>query len=362
MSAVGTGFRPWLAAVAGCVLVATAGPAAAYPRPGGTEWVSVRPSGLAGAASGVGAISGHGRFVVFQSTAALVPEDSNGLEDVFLRDRVLGTLDRASVATGGGQGTGSSIGAAVSGDGRFVVFHSTAPDLAPGNTNGTDLDVFLHDREAGTTEMVSVTPAGTSGNSISYFGAMSADGRFVAFQSFASDLVPGDTNGSVDVFVRDREAGTTQRVSVGPGGLQADDGSATAGISADGRLVSFQSLAANLVTGDGNAAWDVFVHDRETATTERVSVSSAGQEGNERSLAPRITPDGRHVAFSSFASNLVPADRNETDDAFVHDRTTGITERVSVASSGAEGNLGSSVPAISADRSEERRVGKECAD
>jgi Tol biopolymer transport system component len=152
----------------------------------------------------------------------------------------------------------------------------------------------------------------------------------VAFESFASNLVAGDTNGTAEVFVRDRVAQLTRRVSVGPGGQQANSGSFDPAISADGRFVAFPSSATNLVAGDTNDTFDVFVRDREAQLTRRVSVGAAGQQANSYSFDPAISAHGRFVAFVSVASNLVAGDTNNTHDVFVRDRMLQVTLRVSV--------------------------------
>src|SRR5207244_3637084 len=154
----------------------------------------------------------------------------------------------------------------------------------------------------------------------------------VAFDSDASNLVPGDTNDAPDVFVRDRVAGKTERISVSSSGAQGNDGSVSPSISADGRYVAFVSRSTNLVSGDTNAQYDVFVRDRLAGTTECVSVSTSGQLGNSASSGASMSADGRYVAFYSSSSNLVPGDTNGKSDVFVRDRATGITERVSVSS------------------------------
>src|SRR5437773_218323 len=190
------------------------------------------------------------------------------------------TTERVSVASGGtAEGNDTSLGSALSADGRFVAFDSAATDLVAGDTNGAT-DVFVHDRQTGTTERVSVASDGTQGNNASSYPALSADGRFVAFDSDATNLVAGDTNGATDVFVHDRQTGATERVSVTSGG--GTQGNGTSGgffsfpaLSAAGRFVAFQSDATNLVAGDTNGATDVFVHDRQTRTTERASAPSA---------------------------------------------------------------------------------------
>src|SRR2546423_15089745 len=196
----------------------------------------------------------------------------------------------------------------------------------------------------GFTELDSVSSAGVQGNQDSELPAVSADGRFVAFVSLADDVVPGDSNGAVDVFVRDRVTGTTERVSVSSTGAQGNadsgllNGMGGPSLSADGRYVAFDSQASNLVKGDTNNAIDVFVHDRVTGTSERVSVSSVGVQGNGDSTHPSISADGSRVAFDSFADTLVQPDSNFSQDVFVHDRGTGSTVRVSDAPGGVQGN------------------------
>ena len=224
------------------------------------------------------------------------------------------------------QADGESSSPAISADGRFVAFVSFATNLVPGDSNGRG-DVFVRDRLTQTTERVSVDSAGTEGNSGSDGPSISANGRFVVFWSDATNLVRGDTNGVADVFVRDRLTRTTERVSVDSAGNEGNGASglhshSEYSISADGRFVAFVSSATNLVPGDTNGAADVFVHDRLTRTTERVSVDSAGNEANSSSFDPVISADGRFVAFSSAATNLVPGDTNEQPDVFVRDRKT----------------------------------------
>ena len=170
------------------------------------------------------------------------------------------------------------------------------------------------------TTRVSVDSAGVEGNNGSWVPSISGDGRFVAFESYASNLVPGDTNLTVDVFVHDRQTGQTTRVSVDSAGVEGNGWSWPSSISGDGRFVAFESGASNLVPGDTNLTGDVFVHDRQTGQTTRVSVDSAGVEGNSVSQTHSISGDGRFVAFESAAYNLVPGDTNGRYDVFVHDR------------------------------------------
>jgi Tol biopolymer transport system component len=308
---------------------------------GTTERVSVSSSGAqANSYSYYPSISADGRYVAFVSSATnLVPGDTNGFLDVFVRDRQASTTECVSVATGGAQGDSNSSLPAISADGRYVAFWSNATNLVPGDTNGNS-DFFVRDLQAGTTERVSVGFGGQQGNGGSPYvtPSISADGRYVAFVSQATNLVTGDTNGSDDIFVRDRQAGTTERVSVATGGAQANSDSLDPSISADGRYVAFDSSATNLVSGDSNGADDIFIRDRQAGTTERASVDSHGAQGNSSSTSPSISADGRCVAFTSSASNLVPADTNGNYDEFVHDRLAGSTSRVSVDSAGVEGD------------------------
>ena len=324
-----------------------------------TERVSVASDGGQGNdRSVVPAISADGRFVAFISLGDnLVPGDTNGTFDIFVHDRDTGTTERVNVASDGTQGNDHSFSPAISADGRFVAFRSCASNLVLGDTNGVCFpegfagqDIFVHDRVTGTTERVSVASDGTEANDFSSSPAISADGRFVAFPSRASNLFSGDSNGEWDIFVHDRDTGITEHVSVASDGTPGNDWSFSPAISADGRFVAFSSQADNLVPGDSNGQFDTFVHDRVTGTTERVSVASDGMQGNADSGSSTISADGRFVAFLSTAGNLVLGDTNGRDDIFVHDRDTGITERVSVASDGTQENANSRFsPAISAD-------------
>jgi len=320
-----------------------------FPTTGQTSCVSVASDGTQGNGNSLYPhISADGRYVAFESDASnLVPSDTNVAMDIFVHDRQTGQTSRVSVASDGTQANYSSLWNDISADGRYVTFGSLASNLVPGDTNG-EFDVFVHDRQTGTTSRVSVASNGTQGNSDSLLAAISADGRYVAFFSEANNLVPGDTNGAWDVFVHDRQTGQTSLVSVASDGTQGNGSSHAFAISADGRYVAFHSWASNLVIGDTNDITDVFVHDRQTRQTSRVSVASDGTQGNDSSGRAAISADGRYVAFNSGASNLVPGDTNGADDDFVHDRQTGQTNRVSVASDGTQGNGSSAMPTISA--------------
>ena len=315
-----------------------------------TSRVSVASSGTqANNASYDPALSADGRYVAFYSAASdLVAGDTNAGYDVFVHDRLTGETTRVSVASDGTQSNGTSDQPALSADGRYVIFRSYATNLVPNDTNHQS-DVFVHDRLTRETTRVSVASGGVQANNASDQPAVSADGRYVAFHSFATNLVPGDTNGNDDVFVHDRMTGETTRVSVASGGAQANAWSYGSAISADGRIVAFYSPASNLVAGDTNVTYDVFVHDRQTNETSRVSVASDGAQGNAYSLKPALSADGRYVAFYSFASNLVAGDTNNVLDVFVHDRVTGQTTRASVASDGTQAAGPSDQPALSGD-------------
>ena len=302
---------------------------------GTIELVDVSTSGVqANGTAGIWGfmISRDGRYVVFESRANnLVLGDSNGCGDIFLRDRANGTTELVSLSAAGVQANGDSSYPTVSGDGRFVAFSSRATNLVPGDANGVD-DVFVRDRRTGTTERVSVSSQETEGNSDSFLPVISADGRFVAFVSIASNLVAGDSNGTNDIFVRDRRLGTTQRVSITSDGREANSGSGYPAISGNGRYVAFASMASNLVPGDSNHSPDVFLHDLRTGTTEIVSVATGGEHGNSGSSFPSVSADGRFVAFESFSTNL--PDGGNGVNVYVRDRTAETTEIVSIKTNG----------------------------
>lgn len=315
------------------------------------ERVSVDSNGVETGADSFGpAINDDGGYVAFASNSAtLVPGDLNGRTDIFLRDRTAGTTERVSIGAGG-EGNDDSNGPALDADADVVAFHSFASNLVAGDSN-LKQDVFVRDRIGNGTELVSVDDNGVQGNDHSYGAALSDDGRFVAFVSLASNLVPGDAAGHFDAFVHDRLLHTTERVSVGLAGAEPDDDTLSVSISGDGRFVAFESFASNLVPNDGDLVHhaDVFVIDRVLQTTERISENTNGEGGDDDSIAPKISADGRFVAFHSFASNLIENDLNATPDAFLFDRDTNTLERASVSTAGVEGTGFSTTTAISAD-------------
>jgi Tol biopolymer transport system component len=262
------------------------------------------------------AISATGRYVAFDSYATnMVPDDLNGGFDVFVRDRVEHTTERVSVDSSGAEADGESTSAAISSNGRFVVFESGADNLDPADTNQF-VDVFVHDRKTGATQLVSAGVGGVAGDDISVNADISGDGRYIAFASKASNVVANDANGSIaDVFVRDRVAGTTQLVSVSTGGLQSVSQASLQGtISDDGSVITFDSFSSRLVPHDTNHQPDVFAHSMESGVTRRVSVSTTGQQGNLGGLASAIAGGGACVSFTSGSTNLVRHDTNGVAD------------------------------------------------
>ena len=340
---------------------------------------------------GTASVSGDGRYVAFDTGATnLVPGDANGVIDVYLKDRTTGEVVRVSRGLAGAEPNARSFGPSISRDGRWVAFYSNASNLVAGDTNGL-VDAFVFDRVLQSTVRVSVSSGGAEktwdpaaaendfippGTSV----VISATGRFVLFSSRAANLVPGDTNAMIDVFVRDRDTDgdalfdepggvTTTRVSVATDGTQGNANSYAEAITPDGRHVSFISYASTLVAGDTNAdaeqPWlslvDVFVRDRNTdgnatldevggVRTVRVSVTSAGgQTTLGRSVGGGLSDNGRFVVFGSSSDELVPEDDNNKEDVFVHDRNPDgdaafdepgqvATSRISVSSTGEEGN------------------------
>ncbi|HET6162660.1 MAG TPA: hypothetical protein VFG37_03280 [Planctomycetota bacterium] len=324
------------------------------PDAGTTERVSVDSSGVEGGGASAlhssQCISGDGRFVVFVSSAAnLVAFDSNNKADVFLHDRRSGNTKRVSVDSTGVQANGDSDAPVISADGRFVAFQSDASNLVAGDTNGAS-DVFVRDLQNATTERVSVDSSGVGANHDSFHPAISSDGAFVAFDSVATNLDAADTtNTHPDVYLRDRSAGTTVLLSVEAGGVVGDGASTRPSVSADAGFVAFESVATNLVKGDKNGSSDVFVLDRGAGVLVRVSVDSALAEGNGDSRGAVLSGGGGIVAFSSDATNLVAGDTNGATDAFVRVASTGETLRVSVDSAGQQAKLGGVARSLSSN-------------
>lgn len=257
-----------------------------------------------------------------------------------------GTTEVVSRTATSGTANQASYSPSISENGRYVAFESDATNLAGGNAGVRD--IFRRDRWTGAITLVSVGISGVGAIGNSFAPKISPDGRYVAFSSVGSNLVAGDTNAVSDVFVRDIAAGTTTRVSVTNGGAQADKASDQPAASRDGRYVAFRSDATNLVAGDSNGAGDVFVRDLVSGTTTRRSLTSGGAQGNGASSEPSISSDGQRIAFTSSASNLVSGDTNGNADVFLRNQADSTTTRVSVTSASTQATGGgSSTPSIS---------------
>jgi len=292
-----------------------------------------------------GAVSSNGRFVVFSSDATnLVPGDTNGKTDVFWHDRSTGETRRVSVNDDGVEANGRSFAGGVSRDGRLVLFWSHATNLVGGDFNGVE-DIFLHDTKLHTTTRLIAGGDGFEPNGSNRFPTMSEDGRFVAFESFATNIAPGDFNGRGDIYLLDRRTGQVRRVGQPPVGESNGD-SLRPQISPNGRFLAFESSASNLVPGDTNSTIDAFMVDVARGTLACASLNDAGIIGNAQSRGPLVSNNGRFVTFLSLADNLVPGDTNLQGDSFVRDMRRGTTRRVSVDSNGIQGNGSSNVGAI----------------
>ncbi|MCC7011757.1 MAG: hypothetical protein IT454_04265 [Planctomycetes bacterium] len=302
-----------------------------------------------GGPSGGCTISSDGRYVAFTSGASnLIVGDTNNSTDTFVKDRQTGAVVRANLSSSGTQGVQFCENARISGNGRFVVFASFDTLFVAGDTNGVE-DLFLRDLQTNTTTRVNVDSSGAQANASANVSGISDDGRFVVFTSGASNLVPNDTNASFDVFVRDTVSGQTTRVSLDALGAQIPGHSTDPAISGDGAFTSFSTSVNNVVAGDTNGFLDVFVRKSSDGSVSIASTSSSGVLGNAGSSLGKLSFDGRYVSFSSIASNLVGGDTNFNFDAFLKDRVTGVTTLISQSSAGVIGNFGSFPDALSAD-------------
>lgn len=310
-----------------------------------TELISVNRDGTAtGNNQSTGTwFSADGRYIVFVSYAKDLVEQAAGLTDIYIRDRQLGTTTLVSVSTDGtAGGNGQSLDPTISADGRYVTFESYASDLVANDTNGSTVDVFVRDLEEGVTTLVSVNADGTgSANGHSQEATISADGRHVLFESDATDLAANDTNGhGWDIFLRDLDAGVTHLVTRNTAGGSGNrsTGATRPTVSADGAYVAFASRASDLIPVDANGNYtDVFRRDVHAGTTTLVSVNLDGQTGRQLSDGPLISADGNTVVFTSSVDNLVPDDTNHAQDVFVRDMGAGETRLVSVNHAGTGG-------------------------
>lgn len=386
-------------------------PVAALGEGGSNTRISVSSSNTAAdAATSAASISSDGALAVFASAATtLVSSDANSASDIFVYDIDDTTTSRVSVSSAEVEANGASTNPHMAGTaGRFVVFESEATNLIASDTN-SQRDCFLRDRELGTTERVNPDRDGGGANAACSTPQVSSDGRYVVFASGATDLVDSDTNGKIDIFLRDRTAGTTTRVSIAADGTQSDadavapvisaDGaqilfssaattlssldensssqlylyklasgelsivslrnnqstvtgngsSAAASISSDGRYVVFESAATDLITSDTNGVADCFLRDLTAATTTRINVATDGTVANGRCSNPQISGEGRYVVFSSEASNLATGDSDTDGDIFVRDLTRETTTVVSDGVGDVAANGVSSLPTVEAD-------------
>jgi Tol biopolymer transport system component len=297
-------------------------------------------------------LSADGRYVAFWSAADnLVDSDTNKVTDCFLYDRDSHTTVRMDVGPADIQANGECARPVISADGKLVAFESAATNLEKPSVLGksTDTnktrDVFVRDLIANTTTRVSVTTEGKQATGDSVRPSIAANGRFVAFQSEAP-LQADDTNKKTDVYLRDLETNETTRVSIGPGGAEGNAGSFSPSLNSDGTLLAYWSNASNFVPGDSNKVGDVFIFDRNDGSTTRISVGPNDEGGDGMSSDPSMSPDGRYTAFWSGATNLVPDDSNGKRDIFLYDRDAGTLARVSVADDGAQGDGDSFSPNI----------------
>lgn len=351
--------------------------------------VSVSSSGTEGNDfSEHAAVSGDGRWIAFMSKADnLVPGDTNQKEDVFLHDRRNGNTSRISLLPDGSQFPDLCGKPALDDTGSFVVFMGRRGDtdaiwlrdrLAnlttaitegagfPGRCmdpvisgdgrwiafvqqTGEQQQVWLHDRVLGGFVIVSRSSQGQAGNGPSHAPSISRNGRWIAFASEADNLVSGDSNEKLDVFVHDRQTGSTRLVSRNQNGNLGDEDSVEAAIAADGRFVAFASKAANLVPQDDNGKSDVFVVDLQNGNIERISVDPRGQEVDQESWLPRLSANGNFVVWSSLADDLVVDDGNGKEDIFGRDRASGTTHRLSLALGSTDPNEYCTAPAVAAD-------------
>ncbi|HEX6207307.1 MAG TPA: hypothetical protein VF058_03005 [Actinomycetota bacterium] len=312
------------------LLLAVAVPSLAAPK---TRRMSVRSNGTDHVGdSDVPDITPSGRYVVFASSAELIPSDMNTNVDIYLRDQRKKKTRLLSMRSDGSiEPSGNSEHPSISASGRFVVFESSGELIPADGYPGSD--IYLRDRKKRKTILVSRRSGGSQGDQGSYTPAISADGRFVAFQT-SSKLVGKDTNGAADIYVRNLVKKKTRLVSASASGQVGDGESFDAAISADGRFVAFASNSSDLVPTDGNGAADIFVKDMKTRRIRRVSVRSNGAEGTDPSHNPQISANGRWVVFAS-ESLLAGQDVGAFRNVFVHDRKTRKTRLVSKSSAGA---------------------------
>jgi Tol biopolymer transport system component len=301
-----------------------------------TELISVDPAGRPFAFATHPSISANGRYVAFAAP-------NQRRTAIFVRDRAA----RRTILVDAG-GDANAMFPAISANGLWITFVSASSTLTPGDTNGVE-DVFVYERTSTRLQRVSVASDGSQADGPSSVAAISASGRYVVFESLASNLSAGDSNGRLDVFLRDMHTAQTVRITVAADGSQLPEGGHSPAISGDGRWVAFVSESAGVVGDDTNGVADVFVWDREAGELRCISRALDGMPGNEASDGVAIARNGSHMAFGSLASNLVPGDTNRAADVFVYDWAERRLMRASVSASGAEADAFCTCPALSAD-------------
>ncbi|MEM7707251.1 MAG: calcium-binding protein [Pseudomonadota bacterium] len=294
-------------------------------------------------------ISGDGRYVAFVSNATnLVPNDLNDASDIFFYDRETDSLQRVNEGPGGEDADGLSDGIAISFDGSLVAFESTAPNLVSGDTNGLR-DIFVWSRQTDTIERVSIAPGGVEADGISDQPAFSRDARFLAFESNATNFVAADTNGRRDIFLADLAGDTIERVNVLNDGTETDANSEHPAVSADGRFVAFESRASNLVPDVLNGSNSIYVKDRLTGEVSLISQSTSGVSADGFCEWPSISPNGRLVVFDCPATTLVDLDNGGSESVYLRDRATGVTSLVALGLGGVPADGRSFRPSIGVD-------------
>ncbi len=293
------------------------------------------------------ALSIDGRYLAFCSLFdQIVPGDDNRRSDIFRLDRITGEMIGISLNPSGIPGNNSSYQPSISADGRYIAFESSASDLVNGDGN-EKYDIFIRDVETGKTELISSSIFGTSGNGDSRYPSISADGRFVAFYSGSSDLVAGDTNNQIDIFLHDSLSGEMSLISIATNGSQTNADSKYPSISPDGNWIAYTSWATNLVTEDQDSYSDIYLYDRHSGETILVS-NVVGNKPVGSSIIPSVSNNGRYVTFTSTAA-FSPLDDNTYEDVYLYDRLNQKTVLISQALDGSAGNGASHLGAISTD-------------
>ncbi|MDH5182567.1 MAG: hypothetical protein OEX12_01635 [Gammaproteobacteria bacterium] len=314
------------------------------------ERVSISSSGTQALhISAAAGVSADGRYVSFQSRGALAPGASDGVYQIYRRDRVRGVTQLVSAGSGGVAGNANSMRSSISANGRYILFYSSANNLAAGDSNGVR-DVFLKDMQTGTVERISVSSSGVAGNGESFEAAMSPDARFVAFTSMSTNLTGSTIAKQRHIYLRDRQTGNTRIISKTASGVLANQTTFSPALSDDGRYVVYYSKANNLAAGTTGASLQILFFDGNSGNTTLLSRGISGSEGNDLSYSPSISADGRFVSFTSFANNLISGDSNGVADIVLLDRQKNEMQIITQSEAGVLGN-GTAIgtPALSRD-------------